>query len=48
MHARLGTYEKQTRPLLDYYASHGLLRVVDGNRETESIYRDIEQIVKGE
>ena len=44
--ARLATYEKQTRPLLDYYESKQLLRTVDGNRDTESIYRDIEQIVK--
>ena len=45
---RLATYEEQTRPLLDYYGSKNLLRVVDGNRDAESIYRDIEQIVKGE
>lgn len=45
---RLATYEEQTRPLLDYYESKKLLRVVDGNRDRESIYRDIEQIVKGE
>ena len=46
--ARLATYEKQTRPLVDYYSSKNLLRTVDGNRDRESIYRDIEQIVKGE
>lgn len=46
--ARLATYEEKTRPLLDYYASKHLLRTVDGNRETESIYRDIERIVQGE
>ena len=45
---RLATYEEQTRPLLDYYESKKLLRVVDGNRDRESIYRDIQQIVKGE
>ena len=45
---RLATYEEQTRPLLDYYASRNLLREVDGNRDRESIYRDIERIVKGE
>ena len=45
---RLATYEEQTRPLLDYYESKKLLRVVDGNRDRESIYRDIVQIVKGE
>ena len=46
--ARLATYEKQTRPLLEYYESKNLLRSVEGNRNSESIYRDIEQIVKGE
>ena len=45
---RLATYEEQTRPLLDYYSAKNILRVVDGNRNRESIYRDIEQIVKGE
>jgi adenylate kinase len=45
---RLATYEAQTRPLLDYYASKNVLRVVDGNRDPQSIYQDVEQIVKGE
>jgi adenylate kinase len=45
---RLATYGEQTRPLLDYYKSKNLLRVVNGDRDTDSIYRDIEQIVKGE
>jgi adenylate kinase len=46
--ARLETYEKQTRPLLDYYKAGGLLRTVDGTREPETIYQDIVRIVKGE
>ncbi|HJR06994.1 MAG TPA: adenylate kinase [Pyrinomonadaceae bacterium] len=42
---RLATYEEQTRPLLDYYeASHRLSRV-DGTRDPEAIYADIEKIV---
>jgi adenylate kinase len=45
---RLATYEEQTRPLLDYYESKDLLRTVDGNRDTESIYRDIAAVVQGE
>ena len=44
--ARLATYDEQTRPLIDYYRSAGVLRSVDGAREPEEIYRDIEQIVK--
>ena len=46
--ARLATYEEQTRPLLDYYKAANLLHVVDGTREPEVIYRDIEKIVKNE
>jgi adenylate kinase len=42
---RLATYEEQTRPLLDYYeASHRLHRV-DGTRDPEAIYADLEKIV---
>ena len=44
--ARLATYDEQTRPLIDYYRSAGVLQTVDGTREPEAIYREIEQIVK--
>jgi adenylate kinase len=43
--ARLKTFETQTRPLLDYYQSSNLLHRVDGTRDAEEIYRDIEKIV---
>jgi adenylate kinase len=43
--ARLATFDKQTRPLLDYYQESNLLRRVDGTREPEAIYSDIERIV---
>ena len=43
--ARLHTFEKQTRPLLEYYQASNLLHRVDGTREPEEIYRDIEKIV---
>jgi adenylate kinase len=46
--ARLATYEEQTRPLLEYYRTAHLLRTVDGTREAEVIYRDIEGIIKDE
>ena len=46
--ARLATYEEQTRPLLDYYRLRNLLQTVDGTRDPEEIYRDIEEIVKSE
>ena len=44
--ARLATYEEQTQPLIDYYKAAGLLHVVDGTRQPEQIYQDIERIVK--
>ncbi|MBA2703803.1 MAG: adenylate kinase [Blastocatellia bacterium] len=46
--ARLVTYEEQTRPLLDYYQAKNVLFVVDGTREPEDIYRDIERVVTQE
>ena len=42
---RLKTYEQQTRPLLDYYEASHRLRRVDGTRDTEVIYAEIEKIV---
>jgi adenylate kinase len=42
---RLATFETQTRPLLDYYQAANLLSRVDGTREPEAIYADIERTV---
>lgn len=44
---RLATYEEQTRPLIDYYQSRGVLRTVNGTGDTEDIYKEVEAIVKG-
>ena len=46
VHARLATYEAQTQPLIDYYKAADLLHQVDGTREPEAIYQEIERIVK--
>jgi adenylate kinase len=45
--ARLATYERDTRPLLDYYEKTGRLARVDGTRDTGAIYADIEKAVTG-
>jgi adenylate kinase len=45
VHARLGTFEEQTRPLIDYYKAAGLLQTVDGAREPEAIYDDIVRVL---
>jgi adenylate kinase len=45
---RLSTYDRETRPLLDYYERTHRLRRVDGTRDTEATYADIEKAVCGE
>jgi adenylate kinase len=42
---RLATYERETRPLLDYYEATGRLRRVNGTRDPEAIYAEIEKAV---
>ncbi len=42
---RLETYERETRPLLDYYAESKRLHSVDGTRDTEAVYVNIEKLV---
>jgi len=42
---RLATYDGETRPLLDYYDRTGRLRRVDGTRDPEAIYADVEKVV---
>jgi adenylate kinase len=45
---RLRTYEEQTRPLLDFYESSQRLSRVDGTQPPETIYSQIENLVKAE
>jgi adenylate kinase len=45
---RVATFERDTRPLLDYYEKTGRLRRVDGARGVEAIYADVEKAVSGE
>lgn len=42
---RLATYDDQTKPLLDYYKKTNRLQKIDGNRELEEIYADLEKLV---
>ncbi len=39
--SRLGWFEKQVRPLIEYYRKRGLLEEVDGDRPIEVVYEDI-------
>ena len=45
---RVDTYERDTRPLLDYYLAAKRLHRVDGTRDPETIYAEIEKIVNHE
>ena len=42
---RLETYERQTQPLLRYYDESHRLQRVDGTRDRESIYQELEKII---
>lgn len=42
---RLATYEQQTKPLLDYYEESGRLTKINGDREPEAIYSELEKLV---
>lgn len=45
---RIATFERDTRPLLDFYGRTGRLRRVDGARDVEAIYADVEKEVNSE
>jgi adenylate kinase len=47
MRARLQAYAAQTAPLIDYYASKGLLRSVDGMGSIQDIQASISRILEG-
>jgi adenylate kinase len=40
---RLGEYEKQTAPLIDYYRERADLIEIDGNRPMEAVFADLRQ-----
>lgn len=45
---RLKTYKQQTEPLLEYYKASKRLLKVDGMRDPQMIYEDIEAILTGD
>lgn len=42
---RLNVYEKQTKPLIEYYKSKGLARIIDGTGQISEIYKKIKAIL---
>ncbi len=43
--SRLEVYEKQTRPLIEYYTEKGVLKTVDGNLPIEECFAQIREIL---
>lgn len=43
---RLTVYHNQTAPLVDFYQNKGLLRVIDGDQDMDTIFASIMAIVK--
>ena len=43
---RLAAYERQTKPLADYYRKNGVLEVVDGTADVEEVSRALSEIFK--
>ncbi len=43
---RIGVYEKETSPLIDFYRNENLLIEIDGNRNVEEITNDILSILR--
>ncbi|MEN3185949.1 MAG: adenylate kinase [Atribacterota bacterium] len=44
---RLRVYEEQTRPLVEFYARKGLLKVVSADGSIEDVYERVKEILKG-
>jgi adenylate kinase len=44
---RLQVYHTQTKPLIDYYRSKGVLREVNGEQSIEKVQADLVKAVEG-
>ena len=43
---RLAAYDRQTKPLADYYRQHGVLEILDGTARVEEVSRALDEILK--
>ena len=43
---RFAAYERQTKPLADYYRTHGVLEVVNGDSDVDEVTRALNEILK--
>ena len=44
---RLDVYDRNTSPLIAYYAAKGLLRSIDGDRSVDAVFADVRAILEG-
>ena len=42
---RLNVYDKQTAPLIDYYQKKGLLKDIDGTKDIDVVFAEIDKLV---
>lgn len=42
---RLNAYNRHTMPLKEYFKQAGMLEIVDGNRNTEEVFKDIRRLI---
>jgi adenylate kinase len=45
--ARLDVYNKQTAPLIDYYAAKKVLYTVDGSQSVQDVFASIVKVIDG-
>ena len=43
---RLEVYERNTKPLIDYYRTKGLYREIDGRKEISEVWNDIQAVLE--
>ena len=44
---RLGAYENQTKPLIEFYKNEGLLKEIDGLQSIDAVFNDILKVLEG-
>lgn len=43
---RLQVYIEQSQPLLDYYGKKGILQSIDGNRNPQEVFKDVQRLLE--
>jgi adenylate kinase family enzyme len=46
LQARLREFNAKTQPLADFYGKMSILRRIDGNRDRETVFADIERLIE--